>query len=246
MKALRVLLVLGMALGALQADPPKVYRWKDAKGREHITNTPPPEGAEELGLPSAENRREAPQPGKTTVIAEAPPAPSAPRVAFTPQQEARWREVESRLTAARRAQDRTQIDALADALITEARWGRGLRLLLVLPIALGALLTLLGWWLGLGLARPLPQALLAGGLLLGLLSAQATLALLIHRRQALRLQAMVIGLSQVPSIQPEGLNRLQAQAERLADHAALTTAPWRFGQAVDELAATLRDALHQP
>lgn len=246
MKALGALLALGMALGALQADPPKVYRWKDAKGREHITNTPPPDGAEELGLPSAENRREAPRPGSTTVIAEAPLAPSTPRVAFTPQQEARWRDVESRLMAARRAQDSTQIDALADGLIAEARWGRGLRLLLVLPFALGSLLALLGWWLSLDLARPVAQAFLAGGILLGLLSAQATLALLIHRRQALRLQTLVIGLSQVQSIQPEGLHRLQTQAEHLADHAALTVAPWRFGQAVDELSATLRETLRQP
>lgn len=243
------LLAAALAIGTASAGQPRLYRWKDEKGREHVTNTPPPEGAESLDLPPRENVREQP----------APPAPSAkpkagplapPPISLSPDQDARWRGLEQRMVAARLKHDTAALDALAAGLVSEARWGQGLGLLLILPAALATLLVLLGWWLGHGLSRPTAMAFLAAGVVAALLGAQATLVRILYHRQATRLQQTVAALVQhlgVPErTHPERVQQLLSQAEALKDHAIFTAAPWRFSQAVEELTETLRQVVRQP
>lgn len=66
--------LLLMSLVALPAAAGTVYKWKDASGQVHYTQTPPPEGA--VREPAQRSTQAAVQPG-VTLSAPAPAAPPA-------------------------------------------------------------------------------------------------------------------------------------------------------------------------
>lgn len=235
-------LLAALPSGAAPHQKQKIYRWKDAKGAEHVTSTPPPADAFPLDVPPAENVREPEPPAKAT---PKPAAPVSPHTHQLPAEaEARWQALEQRLVAARVRHDHPALDAAVDEVLAEARWGRGLRALLLLPLALVALGTLLGWGLGRG---PLG---VGAGALLGLLLAHGALVAFIQRPQAARLAGAVTDLLQhlgAPRrTQPTRIQLAEAQAAALPGQARFLRAPWAFSGDVEALQATLRQVVREP
>lgn len=232
-------LAAGLLALALLAQPtPRAQAWRDAAGRTHITNTPPPPGAELLQPPSASGietgKGTTLEPSLTAVASEAPPDPS-----LTPAQREAWNALEQHLARARSAGDQRTLTATIESLFDDSLWGRGLWALALAPILTLALLGLSGWWVALGLRPPLRLPVLLGSLLLGLALGQALLGTLLYRPQAAHLKQNLqrlevhTGLGQpLPAAQRLRLRQRYADLERSASPAQ---PPWRFPAEVQRL-----------
>lgn len=225
--ALCLCLVLAGALGAQS----EIYRWKDKKGKEHVTNTPPPAGAVPLEVPPPKNQKEA-EAGRAEAVAEpAPRAPEAPIPGLNDQQRERWKALDQRLEEARTKKDTATIEAVVEGLFRESLWGNGLWAIPLLPLATLALVGLLGWWAAGGLRQPLAGLLLSGALLAGLVLAQVTLSRFLYRNQYLRLQTNLAILERhLGGRVPRAANRQALQQHYAALEAAARplAPPWAF------------------
>ena len=227
-----------LALALLAQPTPRTHAWRDAAGRTHITNTPPPAGAEVLQMPSAsglENGRAIPpEPALVAPAPEAPPEPS-----LTPAQREAWSALDQHLARARSAGDQRTLAATVESLFDDSLWGRGLWALSTAPLLGLALLGLIGWWVALGLRAPLRLPALVGFLLVGLALGQVLLATFLYRPQAARLRQNLqrlevhTGLGRpLPAAERLRLRQRYADLERVASPAQ---PPWRFPGEVERL-----------
>ena len=232
-----------LALALLAQPTPRTHAWRDAAGRTHITNTPPPPGAEVLKPPSAsgiENGKAAPpELSPLPPVSEAPPDPS-----LSPAQRAAWSALDQHLARARSAGDQRTLDATVGSLFDDSLWGRGLWALGTAPLLTLALMGLLGWWVALGLRAPLRLPTLVGFLLAGLALGQVLLATFLYRPQAAHLRQNLqrlevhTGLGRpLPAAQRLRLRQRYADLERAASPAQ---PPWHFPR---EVASLRRDFL---
>jgi hypothetical protein len=241
-----MLLPLLLVLGAF-AQAPQMYRWKDGKGRQHVTNTPPPPGAVALDIPPVQPPpKPAPPPAEAAAPATAP-APPAPAVtAEAPE----WRGFGQRLEAARATRNADAAAREADQLLDEALWGGSLKALPALPVAMFVLVILLGWWIGSGLKRGTASLVMTASILAGLLLAQFTLTRFLYRSQGARLQArfaeLEAHLGPGRSFRPENRNRLRLALAALQVHASPRALPWAFPREVQALRDLLPQALLDP
>ena len=118
------------------SQPQQMYRWRDAQGIEHVTNTPPPNGAKTMGLPAPENTKDAdPAPPEA-----APNSPKEDRAAIestlSESQKSFWRNIEARIRKARSAGDTHALHRIAETILFDALWGQGLWAVMGLPLIL--------------------------------------------------------------------------------------------------------------
>jgi Domain of unknown function (DUF4124) len=227
MRRVALVFCLGLALVA-QSD---IYRWKDKKGKEHVTNTPPPAGAIPLKVPPPQNQKEEEANSGGLVADQTPKPPEAPLPGLTGKQLERWKELDQRLEEARTKKDTTTIEAVVEGLFRESLWGNGLWAIPLLPLATLALVTLLGWWVASGLRQPLAGILIAIALLGGVALAQLTLSRFLYRNQFLRLQTNLNILEHyLGGKLPRASNRQALQQHYAALEAAARplAPPWAF------------------
>ena len=179
-----IFLVFATVLGAQS----EIYRWKDKKGKEHVTNTPPPAGAVPLEVPPAQNQKDAGAEAGAPTSDQAPKQAEEPMPGMDDQQRERWKALDQRLEEARTKKDPATIEAVVEGMFRESLWGNGLWAIPLLPVATLALVVLLGWWVASGVQQPLGGLLIALSLFLGLSLAQLTLTRFLYRNQFLRLQ----------------------------------------------------------
>lgn len=251
-RACALALVLA-ALAAGAAQPQQIYRWKDAKGRQHVTNSPPPPGATPLDVPPAPAAAPRPPgPAGTPAGTAATPAPSdspsgsRPHRAEAPE----WRGFQQRLDAARKSRNSDAVANEGDALLDEALWGGGSKALPLLPVATFALVVLLGWWVGSGLRRGPATVVMGLSVLSGLALAQFTLSSFLYQSQFTRLQARLGSLEAHlgPGLawRPETRARLEEHLRALERKASPLVAPWEFPKEVQALRDFLPKALLEP
>lgn len=241
MKPLFLLFLWGLVLFGQQ---PKLYRWKDPQGKEHVTNTPPPGGAVPLDVPPLENKKE-PEHQKSTV--SLPPA-KAPRGLTTIEEG--WRSLGLRLREARIRGDRTTLDHAANKVATDALWGDGLWALMFLPVAALALVTLLGWWGGGALRGVAGHLVTVLFLLAGIGLAHFCLGRFVYKAQAQRLRSAAAAL-QAQLVEPgtmpnEGFRALEIKGAALEDGLTLSAPPWRFPNRVAAFKEALVRAVANP
>jgi hypothetical protein len=227
MKRAALCLCLGLALAA-QSD---IYRWKDKKGKEHVTNTPPPAGAVPLEVPPPQNQKEAEANAGGPVADQAPKAPEPPLPGLTDQQRERWKALDQRLEEARTKKDTATIEAVVEGLFRESLWGNGLWAIPLLPLATLALVSLLGWWVASGLRQPVAGILLGVAVVGGLALAQITLSRFLYRNQFLRLHTNLAILEHhLGGKLPRGSNRQALQQHYTALESATRplAPPWAF------------------
>ena len=241
--------LLALALLLPQKPPPQrpMYQWRDAGGQVHVTNTPPPPGAEPVDLPS-------PQPAVELGPPEPPFRLRADRTdlrkgELSPSQKAAWQALEQHLAKARERGDARTIEAVTDSLIDDCLWGSGLWAVTLLPILSVALLGLLGWWLALGLQAGARVPIVAGFLALGLAFGQLLLASFLFHPQATRLRQNMELLEvhdggKAP--RPENRTRLQDRYRTLEAAADPLQPPWRFLLAVAALRRDMKQVMVDP
>ncbi|HJW09686.1 MAG TPA: hypothetical protein VJ483_08640 [Holophagaceae bacterium] len=206
---------------------PQPHYWKDAQGKVHMTDAPPPPGAEVLPGPSA-----------TAIEAEPARTPTAapdPLAQLPPAARARWEAIRTRLQSARTRKDGAALSAQVHQVVQDARWGDGRRALLSLPLLGFAFLALIGWWLALGLHGPWRPTALGFFLCAGLALAQLLVVELVHRPQVARLREDLRILLQLGPAAPGSQANLDASFARLDEACGVGAAPWRFPLAVADL-----------
>jgi hypothetical protein len=223
-----------------------MYRWKDAKGRQHVTNTPPPPGAVSMDIPAVQP---APKPAPPPEApAAAPPAAEPPRA--IPPEPPEWREFGQRLEAARKARNGDAAGREADSLLDEALWGGNLKALPALPVLIFIVVLLLGWWIGSGLRRGTASLVMAASLVLALVLAQVTLSRFLYRSQLARLQArcaeLEAHLGPGRGFRPENRDRLHALLQAMERSVSARALPWAFPKEVQALRDFLPQALLDP
>ena len=242
-----MILAPGLLALALLVQPKQVYQWRDAKGQPHVTNTPPPPGAELM------------EPPPPSAVAEGRPGsagrPRSPRMdhrraALSSAQQAAWRALEARLAGARAQHDRLTLEAVTDSLINESLWGGGLWAIPLLPALSVTLMGLLGWWLALGL-RPGTQLPVVGGfLLLGLAFGQILLASFLYHPQAQRLrenmELLELHNGSLREVRPENQALLQRRYQAVEDAADPLQPPWRFPAQVAALRRDVQRVMVDP
>ena len=223
---------MGLAAGlltlALLVQTRPVYHWRDAQGQPHVTNTPPPPGAEVMDAPPPQ----AVVPG-TPDPAYRPRANRIPRdhELLSPAQRAAWRDLDQHLADARSRNDLRTLEAIPDSLIDDCLWGSGLWALPLLPLLSVGLMALLGWWLALGLAPGLRIPVISAFLLLGMAFGQLLLASFLYHPQALRLRQNLellelhLGGREVSAAHEALLQERYRALERAAEP---LQPPWRF------------------
>ncbi|HJW08994.1 MAG TPA: hypothetical protein VJ483_05120 [Holophagaceae bacterium] len=203
------------------------HYWKDAQGKVHMTDAPPPPGAEVLpGPPAAALQPESPR---------TPAAAPDPLTQVSPAARIRWEAIRTRLQAARARKDGAALSAQVHEVVQEARWGDGRRALLSLPLLGFAFLALIGWWLALGLHGPWRPAALSFFLCAGLALAQLLVVELVHRPQVARLREDLRILLQLGPSAQGSQAALDASFTRLEEACGVGAAPWRFPHAVADL-----------
>lgn len=241
--------LLALALLLPQKPPPQrpMYQWRDAGGQVHVTNTPPPPGAEPV--------MEAPPP--PAVEPGRPEPPFRPKAARTdqlkgelsPAQQAAWRALEEHLVKARARNDRGSIEAVTDSLIDDCLWGSGLWAVPLLPALSLALMALLGWWLALGLKAGTRIPIVAGFVLLGLAFGQLLLASFLYHPQATRLRQNMALLelhTGGKELRPANQARLLARYRALEDAADPLQPPWNFPLQVAALRRDMKQVMVDP
>lgn len=245
-RCLALLFAAGLAAQAGASQPQQIYRWKDAKGRQHVTNTPPPPGAVPLDVPPVQ------APASPTPPAAAPEAPpAAGEAAPTPRVEApEWKGFAERLESARKSRNSDAAAAEADSLLDDALWGGVSKALPLLPIATFALVVLLGWWIGSGFRRGPASLVMGCSVLGGLALAQFTLSSFLYQSQFARVQARLTALEghlgPGRAWKPENRARLKAFLQALESKASPLSAPWNFPKEMQALRDFLPAALLDP
>lgn len=239
-------LAAGLLALALLAQPRPMYHWKDAQGQPHVTNTPPPPGAELVEAPPPP----AVEPGRPDPPFRPRAKRSGLRVAdLSPAQQAAWKALDQHMAKARERKDTRTLAAVSDSLIDDCLWGGGLWALLLLPLLSIALLGLLGWWLALGLGTGARLPLLGGFLLAGAAFGQLLLASFLFHPQAQRLRENLELLEvhlggKVVSSANQAL--LQQRFKAVEDAADPIQPPWRFPARVADLRRDMRRVVVDP
>ncbi len=197
------------------------HYWKDAQGQVHMTDTPPPAGAEVLASP--------PPSALQPEAAKAPPVD--PLAQLPPELRARWEAIRTRALSARAQKDRAAMAALVHEVTQEARWGDGRRAALLLPIVGFAFLALIGWWLALGLHGPWRPVALGLALLAALAVADVLVVELVNRPQVPRLREDLKLLVQVAG-PADSQSKLDPPLADLDAACSFGAAPWSFRAAV--------------
>jgi Domain of unknown function (DUF4124) len=239
----------GLLVLALLGPPtPRTYYWRDPAGQTHITNTPPPSGAELLDSPPPP----AVEPGKTgrPEVVRQSAGLGGKRQALSPGQRQAWEALDQRLAKARTEGDRHTLEAVSNSLIQDCLWGSGLWAMPVLPFLSVALMGFLGWWLALGL-RPGPRIpMVAGFLVLGLTFGHLLLNAFLYHPQAQRLRQNLelleqyMGTGKAP--RPEHRALLQQRYRALEQAADPFQSPWRFPGEVKTLREAMRQVMVEP
>ncbi|HJU84800.1 MAG TPA: hypothetical protein VJ600_11355 [Holophagaceae bacterium] len=207
------------------------HYWKDAQGVVHMTDAPPPPGAEILPGP--------PREGVAPVLPKAPPPD--PLASLPPDQRLRWETLRARLTLAKTPEARSVV---VHEIIQEARWGKGHRASLLAPLLAFAFLALVGWWLAFALQGFWRPATLGVFLLLGLALADLLVVEVVNRPQLPRLREDLRILLDLPGNNPpEARAELDARLTELEAANAFGAMPWRFPGAVARLEASLNRRL---
>lgn len=239
-----LLVLAGMVLSGEQ---PQLYRWKDSKGREHVTNTPPPSGSTPLDVPPLENKKDSVQP--PTSAPRPSPFPEK-ALGLSPKEAAFWQSLGPRLREARVKGDQRLLESAAQEVVNTALWGDGIWALTLLPLATLALLTLLGWWVGSGLRGLGGPTVTLIFFLTGLGLAHISLVRFVYGPQAQRLQRAGVALRAhllEPATPPSAPFRdLQGDAAALDEALRFTAPPWRFPERVAVFTNTLRRVLVTP
>lgn len=233
-----------LLLALLGQPQPRTYYWRDAAGQTHITNTPPPSDAEVLDAPPPP-AVEPGKPGRPELIRQGVAREGQPTTQLSPAQRQAWEALAQHLAKARASGDTQTLTAVTNSLIRNCLWGNGLWLMTLVPVLTLVLLSLLGWWLALGLQAGVRLPVLAAFLVLGLSFAQVFLALFLYHPQATRLRQNLELLEghngTGRALRPENLKRLRAQYQALEAAAEPLRAPWRFPAEV----AQTREVMHQ-
>jgi hypothetical protein len=244
----RRLVLIGVAVLAapgLLGQSQQIYRWKDAKGRQHVTNSPPPPGAVPLDVPPAQTPAVPQSTPGAQDPAQATPAPG-PRRPESPE----WRGFEERLESARKSRNLDAVANASDALLDQALWGGGTKALPLLPIATFALVVLLGWWVGSGMRRGPATVIMGCAVLAGLALAQFTLSSFLYQSQFTRVQARLNALDGHlgggRAWRPEVKARLLEHLRSLERSTSPTAAPWDFPKEIQALRDFLPQALLEP
>lgn len=242
-----MILAPGLLALALLVQPNQVYHWRDAQGQPHVTNTPPPPGAEMMEAP--------PPPAVEPGHPEPPFRSLASRAdrrkgVLSAAQKAAWTALEAHLAKARSQNDRQTLEAVTDSLIDDSLWGGGLWAITLLPAFSLALMGLLGWWLALGL-KPGAQVPLVGGfLLLGLAFGQVLLASFLYHPQATRLrenmELLELHTGSGKELRPENQARLQRRYQAMEKAADPLQPPWQFPIQVSALRRDMKQVLVDP
>jgi hypothetical protein len=241
--------LLALALLLPQKPPPQrpMYQWRDAGGQVHVTNTPPPPGAELVEAPP-------PQPAVELGPPEPPFRPKATRIdrrrgELSSAQQAAWQALEEHLAKARARHDRSTLEAVTDSLIDDCLWGSGLWAVILLPVLSVALMGLLGWWLALGLQPGTRIPIVAGFLVLGVAFGQLLLASFLYHPQALRLRQNM-ELLEVHAgrkdVRPANHTHLVERYRALEDASDPLQPPWRFPLQVAALRRDMKQVMVDP
>ncbi|HJV23616.1 MAG TPA: DUF4124 domain-containing protein [Holophagaceae bacterium] len=246
---------LGLAAAPRQDAParpsaPKVYRWKDEKGKIQITNTPPPPGAPVLEEPPPPMALESDRGDKLLVRQSGGSARSKP-ADLNPEQQAAWEALDKALGQARRRGDKATLQAVVSSLISESRWSNGLGFVALMPAVALALMGLMGWWIAFNLPgsqrRPLIGAFVFSGLVLG----QLMLCQFLYRPQFFRMRLNLTLLTDFYlggdlRMGPKNREAVQAHWSKLEAASSPLSAPWRFPAEVSALEDTLKRVVVEP
>jgi len=247
-RLLALLLTAGLVAQAGSLQPQQIYRWKDAKGRQHVTNSPPPPGAVPLDVPPLQNPQ-SPTPPGTAASPSALETASGSRSAQAPVPP-EWQGFSERLEAARKARNADAAANQADAMLDDALWGGVSKALPLLPVATFALVVLLGWWIGGGLRRGPASVVMASSILAGLALAQFTLSSFLYQSQFARVQARLTALEghlgSGRTWKSENRARLKIFLRSLESKASPLSAPWDFPKELQALREFLPQALLDP
>ncbi len=228
---------------------PKVYRWKDEKGKLQITNTPPPPSAAMLEEPpplALEVDR-----GAKLVVRQSGGAARSRPAELSPEQQAAWEALDRALGDARRRGDRTTLEAVITSLIRDSRWSSGLGFVAFMPIVAFSLMGLMGWWIAFNLPtsqrRPLVGAFIFSGLVLGHL----LLSHFLYRPQFYRLRLNLTLLTDFYlggdlRMGPKNREALQAHWKAMEAASGTLAPPWRFPAEVNALEDTLKRVVVEP
>lgn len=231
-----LILLLGLTL---LGQEPKLYRWKDSEGKEHVTNTPPPGGATPLDVPPLENKKE-----PEHASSSAAPTQAQNRKNLNAWEES-WRILGIQLREARAKKDLPALERATTQVMRKALWGDGLWALATLPVAALALVTLLGWWGGGAVRGPAGHLITVLAFLVGLGLAHLCLGRFVYTPQAQRLRDAAVAL-QAQLVDPgttpsEAFRNLEALGVSREEGLHPTAPPWRFPKWV----MAFRQALHQ-
>ena len=219
----------------------QIYRWEDAKGKLHITTTPPPPGAKEMGLPPEQNTKTSPGPVQI----------SAPlNQQLSESQRGFWELLAQRLGDARAKGDRVELEAAADRIFMDSFWGNGLWVLSALPLASLLLLVVLGWLLASRMKGAAKGLVMLFFVVLGFGAAQVTLARFVYKAQVQRLTGnlllLELNLGGGKSLSLDHKKTLDARLRDLdaASHAG--SLPWKYLQDAAAMKQSLRQMVVEP
>jgi hypothetical protein len=252
---LLALLALGLGAAPRQAGgertpAPRVYRWKDDKGKIQITNTPPPPGAELLSDPPPPLALEADR-GDRLVVRQSGRASRAKATDLTPEQTAAWEALDKAMGEARKQGNKRTLEAVVSLLIEQSRWSNGLGFVALLPLVALALMTLLGWWIAYNLPRSQRRIIVGAFSLSGAVMGQILLSHFLYRPQFYRLQLNLTLLTDHYlggdlRLGPKNREALRGHWTTLEGAAGPLNAPWRFPAEVQALEDTLKRVVVEP
>ena len=238
-----------LTLTLLGQTQPHTYYWRDAAGQTHITNTPPPPGAQVLEAPPPP----AVEPG--TVIRPEPVRQSTSRggrrqVVLNPVQQEAWDLLNQRLAKARAEGDRRTLEAVTDSLIHDCLWRSGLWIMPALPLIALVLMGLMGWWLALGLPATFRIPLVGGFILIGLAFGHLLLNVFLYHPQSVRLrqnlELLELHMGTDQPLRPEHRVLLQQRYQALDRATEPLQPPWRFPAEVQALREAMKQVMVEP
>ena len=227
----------------------QIYRWKDAKGKLYITTTPPPPGATAIGIPPEQNTK-APEPPKPLPMPVPVQLSAPPNQPLSESQRGFWELLAKSLGDARVKGDRLELEAAADRIFMDSFWGSGLWVLPALPLASFLLLVLLGWLLASRMKGVLRGLTMLFFVVLGLVSAQVTLARFVYKAQVQRLTGTLmlleLNLGSGKSLSPDHKETLDARLRALDDGTHAASFPWKYILDAVAMKQTLRQMVVDP
>jgi hypothetical protein len=232
-----------------QAPTQRTFYWRDAAGQTHITNTPPPPGAEILETPPPPGM-ESGRVGRPEVVRQSTGLDGYRQVILSPVQQQAWSALDGRLAKARSEGDQRTLVAVADSLISDCLWGHGLWAMPAAPVLTVALVGFLGWWFAIGFRPGLHVPLVAGFLLLGLALGHLFLSVFLYHQQAVRLRRNLELLEQHlgtgKALRQDYQRLLQQRYRALEQAAGPLRPPWQFPLEVQNLRAAMKQVMVEP